>query len=269
MAPPLLRDAPFQTRSDGGQGSVLTYAWVRVMLGGPLHLYFGPSPVSSMDFVKHLETLGLEPGASPEEVRRAFRERMADWHPGRHPDSPSFQRDGVQARGALEASYRYLMNRYGLDPVDIDESASRQVAEVPTPPPTRPVAPPRAPRARGLGFPLGRMVMATAAVFLLLVFVVPAARDGRLSRWTDAALEFSLGKLAAWFPMPGAPLPGRVAIPEGRAVQSLPRLTKAQVLQRYGEPRAREAGRWSYTGFSIHFQDDSIASLLVRDTIPR
>jgi hypothetical protein len=224
-----------------------------------------------MDFVKHLETLGLEPGASPEEVRRAFRERMAAWNPDRLPDSPSFQRDGVHARAELEAAYRFLMTRYGLDASDIDEQASQVLtqAAVSAPPrtasatsPPRPVAPPTE------RIPIVRMIVVTGVVLLSLVFLVPAVRDGRLASWAESVLEVSVARLASWFPTPGAPPPPPEAT-GNPAVRSLPRLTKAQVLQRYGEPRAREAGRWTYSGFSILFQDDSIASLLVRDTTGR
>ena len=110
-----------------------------------------------------------------------------------------------------------------------------------------------------------------SAVALLVPAVRNADTRAALATWSDRALEFSLARLAAWFPKPGATAPPPAPGPDLESVtpigtvESLPPLSKGEVLQRYGEPRAREAGRWFYPRFSILFQDDSVASLLVRD----
>jgi curved DNA-binding protein CbpA len=55
------------------------------------------------------EVLGVTPGATPDEVRRAYRELVRRHHPDRHGDVPPERRAGLHRRMAeITAAYRML-----------------------------------------------------------------------------------------------------------------------------------------------------------------
>jgi len=229
-----------------------------------------------MDYIEHLEVLGLEPGVSPHEIRRAYRHRAAVLTPDALPDDPRLQRQARARLQQLAASYRFLMKHHALEPVDlIDQDAplpSQARAGQPVPARReRPSESPAQEKPSGRSHPrisIVRMVLVTAGVFVGAAYVVPAARSGdlrgALSGWIEGGRAFFEGMIG-----PRRSKDASVEDGASARVVSLPRLTKPQVIARYGIPEVQAPGKWTYSGFSVIFQDDSIASLIVPDSVSR
>jgi curved DNA-binding protein CbpA len=61
-----------------------------------------------MNLRKCYELLEIEPGASPEEVRRAYREMMAVWHPDRFAGNPRLRQRAEEKVKAINAAYEQI-----------------------------------------------------------------------------------------------------------------------------------------------------------------
>ena len=97
---------------------------------------------------QHLKTLGLMPGASTAEVKQAYRELAAIWHPDRHAHAPQMQAAAQTKMAEINAAYNYLKT-HGSGPLQASSStpASRSASEyraprTPPAPPTSPASPP-------------------------------------------------------------------------------------------------------------------------------
>ena len=65
------------------------------------------------DARRHLKTLGLEPGATAADIKQAYRELAAVWHPDRYAHTPHL-RDVAQSKMAeINAAYHYLKDHGG------------------------------------------------------------------------------------------------------------------------------------------------------------
>jgi hypothetical protein len=60
------------------------------------------------DPLSHLETLGLEPGASRDDVKKAYRDLSKVWHPDRFIGDPALQRKAEEQLKAINDAYRHL-----------------------------------------------------------------------------------------------------------------------------------------------------------------
>jgi curved DNA-binding protein CbpA len=60
------------------------------------------------DPLSHLQTLGLEPGASREDVKKAYRDLSKVWHPDRFAGDPALQRKAEEQLKAINEAYRQL-----------------------------------------------------------------------------------------------------------------------------------------------------------------
>lgn len=60
------------------------------------------------DPLTHLKTLGLEPGASREEVKKAYRDLSKVWHPDRFAEDPALQQKAGEQLKAINDAYRHL-----------------------------------------------------------------------------------------------------------------------------------------------------------------
>ena len=60
------------------------------------------------DPIPHLATLGLEAGASREDVRKAYRDLSKVWHPDRFAEDPTLQRKAEEQLKAINQAYRNL-----------------------------------------------------------------------------------------------------------------------------------------------------------------
>jgi len=60
------------------------------------------------DPLPHLATLGLELGASREDVKRAYRDLSKVWHPDRFTEDPKLQRKAEDQLKAINDAYQHL-----------------------------------------------------------------------------------------------------------------------------------------------------------------
>ena len=60
------------------------------------------------DLIRCYRVLELEPGASPEAVKQAYRELVKVWHPDRFPNDPKLQKKGNEKIKLLNAAYEKL-----------------------------------------------------------------------------------------------------------------------------------------------------------------
>lgn len=56
----------------------------------------------------HYETLGLQPGASLEEVKRAYRTLAKSWHPDRFTHDPALKQQAEEKLKAINHAYHFL-----------------------------------------------------------------------------------------------------------------------------------------------------------------
>jgi curved DNA-binding protein CbpA len=60
------------------------------------------------DPLPHLKTLGLDAGASREDVKKAFRDLSKVWHPDRFGEDPALQKKAEEHLKAINDAYREL-----------------------------------------------------------------------------------------------------------------------------------------------------------------
>ncbi len=59
-----------------------------------------------------IETLGLKPGASQEEVNQAYRDLVNVWHPDRFESNPRLQKKAEEKVKEINAAYEYIKSFY-------------------------------------------------------------------------------------------------------------------------------------------------------------
>lgn len=64
------------------------------------------------DLLHALETLDLEPGCDPSEVKRAYLELAQIWHPDRFVDKPNLQRRATDKLQQINDAYHFLREHY-------------------------------------------------------------------------------------------------------------------------------------------------------------
>lgn len=75
---------------------------------------FGESTWCDMDDLQHsFDLLQLKPGATPAEVKRAFRDQVAAWHPDRFASDPAMQRRAEERLRLVIEAHRSIMAYHG------------------------------------------------------------------------------------------------------------------------------------------------------------
>lgn len=72
------------------------------------------------DPLTHLKTLGLEPGASREEVKKAYRDLSKVWHPDRFTEDPALQKKAGENLQAINDAYKRLQSYEPLPEAGLD-----------------------------------------------------------------------------------------------------------------------------------------------------
>jgi hypothetical protein len=84
------------------------------------------------------EILGLKPGASLEELKRAYRDLAQVWHPDRFPGNPRLQGKAQEKLKDINAAYEQLLRHHSeaprRPPETPRESAPRPRPASPSPP---------------------------------------------------------------------------------------------------------------------------------------
>jgi WD40 repeat protein len=70
--------------------------------------YSASAPYISEHMNQYYEKLELKPGASPEEIKQAYRKLVKEWHPDRFPDEPQRQQEAEEKIKEINEAYEYL-----------------------------------------------------------------------------------------------------------------------------------------------------------------
>ena len=62
----------------------------------------------TLDPQPYLKTLGLDPGASRDDVKKAFRDLSKVWHPDRFAEDPDLQQKAGEKLQAINDAYQHL-----------------------------------------------------------------------------------------------------------------------------------------------------------------
>ena len=252
-------------------------------------------------YLKHLATLGLEPGASPAEVRRAYTELSSVWDPDQFEQGAPLHTQARQQIVKLDQAFHFLMARFTdeegvpgpsitrrlFSPNPGEAPARRAADSEDSPEPEPPVArarrttrrPPARKREKGAQAARSPSKLvrrsATVAALALVAFIVVQNPSFSGVRATAISVRESIDRFGGsiarttWFRRIAF---WRVDIPEelepytrGYVVESVPSLSQGQVRQLYGAPLRAGRVQWVYPDFSVLFLD-SMALLLVRDT---
>jgi len=68
-----------------------------------------------MEIEKCFEILELRPGASPEEIRAAYRDAVAVWHPDRFANNPRLKRKAEEKLKEINEAYEILISTESLN----------------------------------------------------------------------------------------------------------------------------------------------------------
>src|SRR6186713_645761 len=121
-----------------------------------------------MDLRRWLEVLGLEPGATKQQMDQTYRDLVKVWHPDRFESDPSLRRKATEKLRELNAAYDGL-RRWGIPPPDPSPKSARPETP-PTPSYERPAAPETRSSRSGRPWIFGAVLVATAATVGILVF---------------------------------------------------------------------------------------------------
>ncbi|MFA6545834.1 MAG: J domain-containing protein, partial [Limisphaerales bacterium] len=69
-----------------------------------------------MDNSNHFETIGLKPGASPEEIKRAYLALVKRWHPDRFAHDPVEQKQAEERLKSINVAYEALVGEAKIEP---------------------------------------------------------------------------------------------------------------------------------------------------------
>src|SRR3954471_22150984 len=75
--------------------------------------FVGLNQCKQMNLEESYRALGLKPGASMQEVRRAYREMVKFFHPDRHQASPGLLRKATEETKKLNLAYERVCNVLG------------------------------------------------------------------------------------------------------------------------------------------------------------
>lgn len=155
------------------------------------------------DSLKHLMRLGLEPGATPEQIREAYRDLVKVWHPDRFEHDPRLRQKAEEQLKEINQAFESLRNykpttNAGAQTGRSQERASRSASEAgdvganPTQPGSEPPASaPTSARGERPTFQGWAWLVIPA---LVLLFIFARSHDSRPTR--PQPVDFSLPRLA-------------------------------------------------------------------------
>ncbi len=131
-----------------------------------------------MDLSECYRTLGLEPGATPDQIHSAYRELAQVWHPDRFVGKPGLQTRGTEQLARINEAYERLRSAPRERPTVAPPPPRPPATTTPTAPPPRPApATPAATLPRWVSL-AGIAVPVAAAAVVLGVLVARAMAGG-------------------------------------------------------------------------------------------
>lgn len=243
--------------------------------------------MSEQATLKDYELLGLQPGATAEDVRRAYRELAKRWHPDRYSDAPPWARLRAEEKFKdLQQAYQRILSR-PLSPRPSSQEATRH---------KEPKAPEKASSSGSRTPPLrpqklfsklwlntlGKWAGVAAVVVVVTLWglwaflgesaspwkwgkvrkpEIPVSQDQEVKAPSALKLSSRLHNLlsaSGRTPVPDLNIPGAnpFASPAPASTQTTFGLgsTERDVLRAQGPPDRRSAGRWSYGLSEVRFQ---------------
>jgi hypothetical protein len=239
------------------------------------------------DFSRLYDTLGLKPGCSWEQVRKAYRRQAQSWHPDRFPETSPERAEAEKKIVRINHAYRILAaywKQFGTLPgQNLEQQRDSKPKRRPPPrPATQPAprattAPPGSARPRPERQSAQRVsqhdyhALSLVALVFMCVFVFgllyldPKPRNS-VSNPTASSLRRSAPGLTA---DPAAP---PTLIKPARDDKSMPFFTigssMAKVNEIQGIPTRIEGNDWYYGASKIHFVDGLVASWQISASDP-
>ncbi|HLW78897.1 MAG TPA: J domain-containing protein [Terriglobia bacterium] len=205
--------------------------------------------------------LGLEPGATLEELKRAHRDLVKVWHPDRFNDDPPLQKKAQEKLKEINEAYEQLLP--DALSAEADPMPEPQLRPRPFAPEVRWEAGPEAPAdlespvppqdLHPHGWQRNLIFRAAAALLILVVLAVIVVtvllnRDMHRSLTTERAQEEPVTS--------GAPVEAISSDTPAFTVGS----TQSEVLSVQGTPTSVEGNRWMYELSSVDFVDGKVDS---------
>lgn len=201
-----------------------------------------------LDFSQLYSLLGLEPGCSLEELKHAYRKRVAELHPDKHSLQSSNEEDNAQL-AALIPLYRMAIHFHELHGRLPGSTATDAPTQRPGPATLRPPVAPVVSRTRHTanGSPSQTpashwwLLLALACLVGYLVFSAFSAQDSG-----PATLPANTQLSPEW--------PVDVSPPDGQALVTIGMDTQT-VLSIQGQPSRVRGGVWEYGPSWLRFKD--------------
>ncbi|MEJ5349294.1 MAG: J domain-containing protein [Desulfosoma sp.] len=238
---------------------------------------------------KDYQLLGLEPGASFEDVKRAYRELAKKWHPDLYADSPEWARLRAEEKFKdLQEAYHRILNHplpNGSGDKEVFKERRRRAPEKGSP------SEPRQQESRRFGFFRnfsldfsGKWIGAVAVLAVAVLWIFWAVGHKNRFQFSKIGPEKPGASVAgesresATFDVPSQrkdlrlpsltiPLQDLDASESGKVSPKAPLdraetfglgSTERDVLRVQGSPDRRNAGRWAYGLSEVRFQDGRV-----------
>jgi hypothetical protein len=217
----------------------------------------------------YYRTLGLEPGASREEVKRAYRDLVKLWHPDRVSQDSGLQQQALAHIQRINDAYDKLQRRLCGSAVHTSQPQSR-------PQPASPrSAPDRAQTDSSHPHQTRQRLPAIPTWLVALVAFVGLRLGLDLSTPTSPTIRHDFTSMPSPVPSPSpnavpSTMPGRSASVRGREVRTTPRpeykvrlaftvgSTKDEVLTLQGTPTRFSERVWEYGLSRVYFDNGRV-----------
>ncbi len=134
------------------------------------------------DLERDYEVLGLKLGASPEEVKQAYRDLVKVWHPDRFPNNPRLQKKAQEKLKEINLAYERLERLLSFRP-DLHVKHSRADGQNHSEPKRKPPEPQPPPQPHPTDVTPGKAAMRGIGFWPLIILIIIAVGIARQIIW--------------------------------------------------------------------------------------